>query len=237
MVAVLSLARRHTLVQELRAVEGLARVDVICLDKTGTLTYGDPRFDRIEVCAGSEDAAGQALGLLCAGEGNATALALREAFPDTTWRRIGAVPFSSARKWSAVTAEGHGSWVLGAPELLLPDPVGDRQANARQRADTLAAEGRRVLLLAHIPGDDPIRGDADVPAELEPAALVVLAERIREDAAETLRYFTDQGVTLKVISGDNPRTVGAVAAEVGLPGVSGACDAIDARTLPDDLDA
>jgi cation-transporting ATPase E len=237
MVAVLSLAHRQTLVQELRAVEGLARVDVVCLDKTGTLTYGDPRFDRLEVCSGSDDDARQALGLLCAGDGNATALALREAFPGTTWRRIAAVPFSSARKWSAVTADGHGSWVLGAPELLVPDPAGDEQASARKRGDTLAAQGQRVLLLANVPGDDPIRGDAELPTGLAPAALVVLAESIREDAAETLRYFTDQGVTLKVISGDNPRTVAAVAAEVGLLGVSGASDAVDARTLPEDLDA
>jgi len=242
MVAVLSLARRSTLVQELRAVEGLARVDVVCLDKTGTLTYGDPRFDRLEVCSGSaddgsDDDVRQALGLLCAGDGNATALALREAFPDTTWRAVAAVPFSSARKWSAVTAAGHGSWVLGAPELLFPNPAGDRQTSARERADTIASQGRRVLLLANIPGDDPISADADLPADLASAALVVLAERIREDAADTLRYFTDQGVTLKVISGDNPRTVAAVAAEVGLPGVSGVSDAVDARTLPEDLDA
>jgi cation-transporting ATPase E len=100
MVAVISLARQETLVQELPAVEGLARVDVVCLDKTGTLTYGVPRFDRIELCSGSDDEAHQALGLLCAGDGNATSLALREAFPDTTWSRTGAVPFSSTRKWS-----------------------------------------------------------------------------------------------------------------------------------------
>ncbi len=94
-----------------------------------------------------------------------------------------------------------------------------------------------MLLLAHIPGDDLLRGDADLPTDLTPAALVVLAERIRGDAAATLRYFTEQGVELKIISGDNPLTVGAVAAEIGLPGVSGAADAVDAQNLPDDLDA
>jgi cation-transporting ATPase E len=237
MLGTLTLARKQTLVQELPAVEGLARVDVVCLDKTGTLTHGDVAFDRVEPLDGVPFA--DALGLLSQGsDTNATAAAVAAAFPATSWHATGNVPFSSARKWSSVTADGRGTWVFGAPEMVLPSPADEPQQTARSQADGLAAEGRRVLLLArsaHQPptGDD---GEARLPAGLEPAALVVLAERVRDDAAGTLRFFTEQGVALKVISGDNPRTVGAVAATVGVPGVRGAADAVDARTLPSDVD-
>jgi cation-transporting P-type ATPase E len=239
MLATVSLARRQTLVQELPAVEGLARVDVVCLDKTGTLTHGDVQFDRVHVLEDYiEPDVRAALGLLCAtGAGNATAAALAAQFPSSTWFSTGSIPFSSARKWSAVTADGHGTWVLGAPELVLAEPAGAAQIAARETADTLAAEGSRVLLLAQAPAADAAATHGPrLPAELAAAALVVLAERVRDDAATTLGYFTEQGVALKVISGDNPRTVGAVAARVGVPGVRGAVDAVDARTLPEDLD-
>ncbi|HEY7047293.1 MAG TPA: HAD-IC family P-type ATPase [Jatrophihabitantaceae bacterium] len=238
MLGTLTLARRQTLVQELPAVEGLARVDVVCLDKTGTLTHGDVAFDRIELLDAHADVP-DALGLLTRGDdANATAAAVAAAYPSTAWAATGTVPFSSARKWSSVTADGNGTWVFGAPEMVLPAPAGPAQQDARGQADALAAEGRRVLLLArsaHDPGTD---GDeAILPVELTPAALVILAERVRDDAADTLRYFTAQGVALKVISGDNPRTVGAVAAHVGVPGINGAADAVDARTLPEAMPA
>ncbi|MCL2780024.1 MAG: HAD-IC family P-type ATPase [Actinomycetia bacterium] len=264
MVGVLTLARRQTLVQELPAVEGLARVDVVCLDKTGTLTHGDVQFERVELLVeqvsdsgggtapggGSDarfdarsdarsDEVSDALGLLNADADNATAAAIVAAYPTTGWQAESSVPFSSARKWSAVTVAGRGSWVLGAPEMVLPAPDDGPQRSARERADAIAASGSRVLLLA--PAPRPPRADGDgghrLPDALVPTALVVLAERVRDDAAETLRYFTEQGVALKVISGDNPRTVGAVAARVGIPGVTGADDGVDARTLPEDADA
>lgn len=238
-VATVTLARRQTLVQELPAVEGLARVDVVCLDKTGTLTHGDVRFDRLELLDGADEAElRRGLGVLVAADpANATAAALAAAFPaGGTATQV--VPFSSARKWSAVrTGEGT-TWVLGAPEMVLPAPGPGAPAAARARADELAAQGRRVLLLARsaaAPGASA--DDATLPDGVVPAALVLVAEHVREDAAEVLGYFTEQGVALKVISGDNPRTVGAVAAAVGVPGVTGADDAVDARTLPDDPDA
>ena len=238
-LATVTLARRQTLVQELPAVEGLARVDVVCLDKTGTLTHGDVMFDRVVPLDIAEGDVGEALGLVSrTGDANATASAVAAAFPASTWRESGGVPFSSARKWSAVVADGHGTWVFGAPEMILARPSGDAQRQAREQADTLAAEGRRVLLLARADGSlAATDGEAALPTELTPAALVVLAERVRADAAQTLRFFTEQGVALKVISGDNPRTVGAVAASVGVPGVRGAEDAVDARGLPEDVDA
>ncbi len=242
MVATMTLARRQVLVQELPAVEGLARVDVVCLDKTGTLTYGDVRFDRLVAWDGADQAPdeeiGRALGMLGGGdEANATATALASAFP-ATGSPADTVPFSSARKWSAVrTAEGT-TWVLGAPEMVLPAPGPGAPAEARARSDVLAAEGRRVLLRARSPHAPVVLdGEAALPEQLVPVTLVVLAERIREDAAEVLGYFTEQSVALKVISGDNPRTVGVVAASVGVPGVTGAADAVDARTLPEDPEA
>ncbi len=242
-IATVSVARKQTLVQELPAVEGLARVDVVCLDKTGTLTHGDIVFDRLQILDGAEEAdVRDALALSAGGpDANATSTALGAEFGSTSWARAGSIPFSSARKWSAVAADGHGTWVLGGPEMVLPHPVDDVQQRARATADEIAAAGRRVLLLAHSPHQ--LRDDADeaaapaaLPPQLTPMALTVLAERVREDASDTMRYFSEQGVALKVISGDNPRTVGSVAASVGVPGVTSASDAMDARELPDDLD-
>ena len=224
-VAAVTLARRNVLVQELPAVEGLARVDVVCLDKTGTLTEGEIVFDEIEPL-GDTDVA-PVLGALAADENrNGTLDALAAAFtaPDG-WARTASVPFSSARKWSAATFEGHGSWVMGAPEMVLPDA----SLPARQRADEIASDGRRVLVLAL--DRRAARRRRRCRRVSQPTALVMFAEKIRPDAAETIQYFHDQGVTLKVISGDNPRTVAAVAARVGLPG---ATEAFDARELPEE---
>ena len=226
-LAAVSLARRKVLVQELPAVEVLARVDVVCLDKTGTLTEGDVVFDEIEFLGPEHPKVEQALGALAADENrNATLGALAQAFESPGWDRSGSVAFSSARKWSAASFTDQGSWVFGAPEMVLAHVPPDDPA--RHRADELASEGRRVLVLAY--SDASLDGDS-LPTDLEPVALVLLAEKVRPDAADTLAYFADQGVTLKVISGDNPRTVAAVARTVGLPGAE---TAIDARELPDD---
>ncbi|MFC4946255.1 cation-translocating P-type ATPase [Pseudonocardia sp. GCM10023141] len=251
MVATISLARKQTLVQELPAVEVLARVDMVCLDKTGTLTHGDIVYDRLVLPDGIEpaDEAGvrQALALCaCGPDRNATATALGAVFTETVWTATDRVPFSSARKWSAVSTEFNGTWVFGAPEMVFPGEPDAGSGLLLDRALAIAAEGRRVLVLAATdtvpdPGDsapeDREQHEVTLPPDLVAQALVVLAERVREDAADTLRYFAEQGVALKVISGDNPRTVGAVAMAVGLPGITSATEAIDARTLPEDPDA
>jgi cation-transporting ATPase E len=231
-VAAVTLARRKVLVQELPAVEGLARVDVVCLDKTGTLTEGDVVFDRLDLVDGADlDEVEQALGALADDENaNATLQAIGYAFPPPEgWDRTLIVPFSSARKWSAAEFGDHGAWVIGAPEMVwthspLDDPV-------RVQADELAASGSRVLLLTR--AQTSLTGD-ELPERMQPVALVLLEEKVRTDAADTLRYFAEQGVELKVISGDNPRTVGAVAQRVGLPRAG---DPVDARELPDDEEA
>ena len=229
-IAAVTLARRKVLVQELPAVEVLARVDVVCLDKTGTLTEGDVVYDRYE--AVGDDAPGDipaALGALADDANrNATLAAIGAAMPPPGgWSRRAATPFSSARKWSAATFADHGTWVLGAPEMVLLDGATDDPVRAR--ANELAARGTRVLVLARSPGS--LDGEA-LPTPLQPVALVLLEEQVRPDAADTLAYFADQGVALRVISGDNPRTVAAVAARVGLPGANAP---VDARELPDDL--
>src|SRR5580700_10810450 len=224
-VAAVTLARRRVLVQQLPAVEGLARVDVVCLDKTGTLTDGTIAFDsliRLDKQAPTE----AALGALADDENrNTTLAAIGQKFPPPEgWSRQAAVPFSSARKWSAASFAGHGTWVLGAPEMVLP---GGQQDQLSQAAG-LAASGRRVLVLACAAG--PLDGDS-LPQGLRAAAFVLLAERLRSDAAQTIAYFTAQGVALKVISGDSPLTVSAVAARAGLPHADRPADA---RDLPED---
>jgi cation-transporting ATPase E len=224
-VAAVTLARRRVLVQQLPAVEGLARVDVVCFDKTGTLTDGTVAFDSL-IRLDDQATAEAALGAFADDEArNATLAAIGQAFPPPQgWARQDAVPFSSARKWSAATFAGHGAWVLGAPELVLADS----QDGLLSRAADLAASGRRVLVLARAPG--PLNGQV-LPAGLHAVAFVVLAERLRSDAPQTIAYFAAQGVALKVISGDSPRTVSAVAARAGVPGAG---DPVDARDLPDD---
>jgi cation-transporting ATPase E len=226
-VAVVRLARRRVLVQELPAVEGLARVDVLCIDKTGTLTEGKLAVERIERLDGSDPAA--ALAALAAADPapNATMLAIAEAFPDEAgWEPLESVPFSSARKWSGVSF-ANGAWILGAPDVLLP-PVGREELSDRLGAE--AAAGKRVLLLSRAPA---LEGD-HLPHGAEPVAAVVLADRARLGAADTLRYFADQGVRVIVLSGDHPATVGAVASELGLEGGQ---DPVAARALPQDAAA
>ncbi len=228
-VSALVLARRNVLVQELPAVEGLARVDVLCVDKTGTITEPQPAYQNFEPLspAAAQDPL-EALGALAAASGarNPTAEAIGAALPaPPAWTLDGSVAFSSARKWSAARFTGRGSWFLGAPELLLDAADGPRD-DVRARVAEIAGSGRRVLLLAHT--DGPLTGEV-LPSSIEPVGLVVLGERVRPDAPETLRYFAEQQVTVKVISGDNPVTVGAVAAAAGVPA---AAAAVDARTLP-----
>jgi len=225
-VSVLRLGRRNVLVQELAAVETLARVDTVCLDKTGTLTQGVMTVSATEILD-EEAPAAAALGALAAVDPapNATLRAVATTYPAPDgWHADVVVPFSSARKWSAATFGPQGTWVLGAPDVLAPDGV--------ERGADRAAAGDRVLLLARSSGLS--EGDNPVPADLDPVALVILEDLLRPDATETLAFFERQGVTLKVISGDNPVTVAAIAARVGLVG---SADALDARHLPDDPEA
>ncbi|MFB7612792.1 HAD-IC family P-type ATPase [Kitasatospora sp. NPDC056181] len=252
-IGVVRLGRKQCLVQELPAIEGLARVDIVCLDKTGTLTEGG--MDVVELRTLPEVAGAdghlrpdapparhvpadpatvkQALGVMAGADArpNPSMQAVIDAYGTGSdgggggWRVIEAMPFSSARKWSGVQLlepqGGEASWLLGAPDVLLP-----AGHPALDEVDELGAKGLRVLLL----GRTPVPLDAPDPAaDLQPLALVVLQQRLREDAADTLRYFEGQQVQAKVISGDAAVSVGAVAAHLGMPGAD---HPLDARTLP-----
>jgi cation-transporting ATPase E len=227
-VAVVRLGQKQALVQEMPAVEVLARVNVVCVDKTGTLTQPGMAVTDVVVLDSTVDVSA-ALGALGASEDspNPTLAAVKAAYPQLAgWAADEVVPFSSARKWSAAQFTGHGWWVFGAPEMILPngDPV-------RAQAEELSREGSRVLLFAQSTSEVPPSAETGV-GSVRPVALVVIDQRLRPDAAETVSYFIDQGVQLKVISGDNPLTVGAIAAQAGIPGAD---HPYDARELPDDL--
>ncbi|MEU4615505.1 cation-translocating P-type ATPase [Streptomyces umbrinus] len=231
-IGVIRLGRKQCLVQELPAIEGLARVDTVCLDKTGTLTEGGMDVTELRPLGGSDESyVRKVLGAL--GESdprpNASLQAIIDAYPDDKdWRCVESLPFSSARKYSGASFnEGDGgtsTWLLGAPDVLLPseDP-------ALAETEQLNEQGLRVLLLARADKDldDPL-----VQEGARPTALVVLEQRLRPDAADTLRYFEEQDVRAKVISGDNAVSVGAVAAKLGLSGAT-----VDARRLPTEKEA
>ncbi|MEU9351700.1 HAD-IC family P-type ATPase [Streptomyces griseoloalbus] len=234
-VGVIRLGRKQCLVQELPAIEGLARVDTVCLDKTGTLTEGGMDVTELRVLGdGDGTYVRKVLGALGAADPrpNASLKAIIDACPETKeWRLTDALPFSSARKYSGATFdEGTGgeavTWLLGAPDVLL-----DPDDPALDETDRMNEQGLRVLLLARArPGVDV--DDPDAAKDVRPAALVVLEQRLRPDAADTLRYFAEQSVRAKVISGDNAVSVGAVASKLGLSGTT-----VDARRLPADRDA
>jgi cation-transporting ATPase E len=225
-VAVVRLGQRRILAQQLAAVEMLARVDVVCLDKTGTLTDGAVTFDSVQPLDDDPEVEA-ALAALAAAEASpdASIQALAAALPAPDgWRVEAAVPFSSERRWSGVTVAGRGTWVLGAPDVLLAG-VGGADA-ARARVARLVGDGKRVLLLARA---DRATIEAGRLTGVAPAALAVLSERVRPDAAATLAYLTGQGVAMKVVSGDHPETTGAIASSLGLP----AGGRVDAGALDD----
>ncbi|MFD0560286.1 cation-transporting ATPase E [Stackebrandtia endophytica] len=220
-MGVIRLAERRCLVQELPAIEGLARIDTLCIDKTGTLTEGG--FE-VQDLSFRDDTGRTALAALVAADDspNPTIRAIADHLADEEpqWTVEGSHPFSSARKWSGVTFRDHGHWVLGAPEVLLPED--DRRL---REAMDLAAGGLRVLAVATADRIDP----EDGPVGTTGVGLVVLRQRLRDTAQATLEYFGQQGVTVKILSGDNADSVAAVARSLG---VEGADDPIDARQLP-----
>ena len=280
-VGVIVLARRKALAKELATVELLAHVDVLCLDKTGTITTGEISFGSVDYLdagqgAVSRELIDEALGAMAAADPNPNptlaAVAGKFKAPDG-WRIVAQEPFSSARKWAAAefAAEGaasnsaddtadsetvstansvaKGVFYFGAPEILLSgaDGAGGDNADnndstntegniaeistsinfAKARATEHASGGSRVLALCHAPGH---LASEDLPGNIQPVALVLLEDTIRPDAPEIFDYFHRQGVTLKVISGDNPATVSSVAVRAGIPDGD---KAMDARDLPE----
>ena len=236
-LGVVRLGRHRVLVNELPAIEGLARVDTVCVDKTGTLTENAMQLVEVDIVSGdgtSRDELDSVLINLCKLDDrpNATARALLDGLADAgdvvKHEQTETRPFTSANKWSALTYHGGATWVFGAPDVLVDDSV-----VGMQKARQLMEEGLRVLLLARttvgandLPGGALRKSEA---VELEPVALVVLGQKVRSDAAETVAYFYEEGVEVKVISGDNDRSVGAVARELKMKGAN---NPVDASELP-----
>lgn len=221
-VGVVRLGRRQCLVNELPAIEGLARVDVVCADKTGTLTENGMRVNDLKNF--TKDDVAQVLAQLAADDArpNASMLAIAEAYKmPPGWKATATAPFKSATKWSGASYGEHGNWVIGAPDVLL-----DPGTPAAEQAEQIGAKGLRVLLVG---SSDRAVDAPQAPGTVTPVALVVLEQRIRPDAADTIEYFASQHVSVKVISGDNAVSVGAVAGKLGLHG-----ETMDARKLPHD---
>jgi cation-transporting ATPase E/undecaprenyl-diphosphatase len=226
-VASLRMSRRGALAQQLNAIESIASVDVVCLDKTGTLTQ--PRLRVLELVPAdgvAEEELATAAGRYAASAParNATLDAIAAAYPADGEQPDALVPFSSRRRFGALALDGD-SYVLGAPELF---PLGTLE----ERSDAAAGDGRRVVALGRT--RSTLDADDDgAPDDLTPLGLIVIAEELRPQASETVEFLRAQGVELKVLSGDRPRTVAAIAADAGLP----AAQVVDGRDLPEDATA
>ncbi len=229
-VSVIKLSARKTLCQDMYCVETLARVDVLCLDKTGTITEGSMQVDEIVPFAGfSEEAMKEALTALVNAlpDSNPTFLALKDHLPGaSSWRAGDLVPFSSARKWSGAYFPGRGSYVMGAGEFIL----GPAFEGVKAQVEEYSKNGQRVLLLAR---SDQAFDGKELPGGLSSMGLVLISDKIRKEAPRTLRYFADQGVDLKVISGDNAVTVSNIARKAGLENAHRYVDAATLRTEED----
>lgn len=226
--AAVRMSRRGVLAQQLNAIESLASVDTICIDKTGTLTEATIRVVELIPVPGKTDTTLRgALGVFAANSStrNVTLRAIADACPGDEREKLGEVPFSSRRRWSAVQFAGD-TFFLGAPGRV---PAGSLASAAEERQN----QGRRVLVLAR--AEEPLPADpGDRPGGgLEPWGLVVLAEQLRPNVNDTIAFLREQGVEIKVLSGDSPRTVAAIARDVGIPvgGVS------DGQSVPEDSEA
>ncbi|HEY5556653.1 HAD-IC family P-type ATPase [Acetobacterium sp.] len=229
-VGVIRLGHHQTLVQELYCIETLARVDVLCLDKTGTITEGNMEVLSLEILQNEKNPV-QGLRALVANlkDDNATFKALKDYFKGEPpqWRCEKIVPFSSARKWSGANFGGFGTYVIGAPENIL----GSQYHSIREKVEIYAGQGNRVLMIGY--SNSAFRGDYELPDNIETIALLPMGDKIRPEAKKTLQYFHNQGVRIKVISGDNPVTVSQVAKRAGLWESD---NYIDASTLTTDED-
>ncbi|WP_038298900.1 HAD-IC family P-type ATPase [Metaclostridioides mangenotii] len=229
-VGVINLTRKKVLVKTMGSIENLARVDLLCLDKTGTITDGKIKVvDIVSFSDNHDEDLEKAISTLVFSldDDNATSLALKSVLTEPNdWMTISKVPFSSERKWSGVTFESQGSYVMGAPEYIfksIPKEIQDR-------IDRSTGRGERVLAFAH--SENHI-SDNELPEDLKLLGIAIMEDTIRPEAKATLSYFKDQGVSVRIISGDNAKTVSQIASRAG---VDGAQQYIDMSNVSDDED-
>ena len=218
-IGVVRLGKKNCLVNELPAIESLARADMLCTDKTGTLTENSMYVDNLIIFANINIT--EALAQLAADDikPNISMLAIAESYPiPPGWEIISAAPFSSVTKWSGVSYKSHGNWLIGAPDVLL-------KANSRvvRQAEKISSDGKRVLLLGN---SNEIIIPLELPKSITPVALIIIEQKIRTGIIETLDYFASQNVKIKFVSGDSSITVSSVARKLGIKG-----KAIDAKNL------
>lgn len=227
-ISSVKLAKKKTLCQDLYCVENLARVDVLCLDKTGTITEGTQEITEMVKLDKSIDA-DKILGSFAAAfsDKNPTLTAIAERYPNSSTSPKKIIPFSSARKWSAAEFDEYGSVAVGAPSFV----IGDKYSEISEKCEKFTENGFRTLVLAM--SKKPL-GENSLPEDISAKALIVMSDKIRASAPEVLNYFKEQGVTLKVISGDDPRTVSAIAVRAGLENAENYVDMgkVDEKDLP-----
>lgn len=212
-VGVINMSKKKTLVQDLYCFEMLARTNVLCLDKTGTLTDGTMEVSEVIVIDKNVDL-NTVMGSYLATfrEANQTSIALADRYKlNRKLQVVGKIPFSSSRKYSAVSFKGMGTFVMGAPEFVykadnkgLVNVISDRQKM-----------GYRVLMLAH--SDEYVDENGEMQGDVVPVALFVLLDHVRDEAPATIKWFTNNGVGIKIISGDNPLTASEIAGACGVP--------------------
>ena len=231
------MAGKGALIQQANAVESMSNVDVLCLDKTGTLTTNRIRLHAMRPLSAQEEDVASILGdyVVNASGGNHTSEAIAAAFAGQTRHVSDEVPFSSARKWSALAMDDparRGVYVLGAPEMLQPHLQSNTDLGSQ--VETWTASGLRVLLFAYQSNTTALHnedGQPQLPRNLIPMCLLSFSDELRTDARETIRGFAETGIHLKIISGDNPDTVAALAKQVGFeqePGVVSGMELTDA---------
>lgn len=210
-VSVIRLSRNKVLVQELYCIETLARVDTLCLDKTGTITEGKMEVKDIIPISVEKEKMEIMLSALAqySSDHNSTIEAIRERFKKEVNDRVkNQVPFSSQKKWSGISFEGIGSLVMGAPEFVLKEKVGEYS----QMIEKYSCDYRLLVLAISKENFE----EKELPKNLEVIGFILILDKIRDEAKTTLEYFKEQGVCLKIISGDNPLTVSKIAKHAGL---------------------
>lgn len=225
-VGVIKLARKQTLVQDLYSIETLARVDMLCLDKTGTITEGSMQVERIHQYTDKYGSVTDIMTSMVAalGASGSTFEAFADYFKgETAWSHVATVPFSSSRKWSGADFGDKGRFIVGAPEFVLKE----RYLLVQKDVENYTAQGYRVLLLVYSP--QPIKENVRED-KLKSVALIILSDKIRASANSTLKYFAEQGVEIKIISGDNPITVSKVAERAGVKNYDSYIDATTLKT-------